>query len=267
MCVSANDRALWLLEAVVTAAQPPGLSDLVSTSGLTKPTVRRLLLSLSELGFLRQNELRQYVPGAKILDLAASALAHTDFGAEFTDVLAGMRVRVPATLTMSVFADGRLQTVTTLASNRGYRVAGLGVSAVGLHATASGKAILTFLPQADIEAIFRAEPMRAYTPTTTTNVIDLRSELQEVAKRGYAINDEESQHGVRCIAAAVRDYLAHPVAVVSMSVASSQVSVAVLRRESTELIRAADTITSAVGGPLLGQLRTPEVNRTGSATR
>ncbi|MET4433210.1 IclR family transcriptional regulator [Mycolicibacterium sp. 624] len=264
--MSATDRAFTLLDMIVGSSEPRGLSDLVRSSGLTKPTVRRLLVLLSDLGYVRQNDAKQYLPGAKSLDLAARAMTRIDFADEFTDVLAGMRVRVPATLALNVYGDHRLATVATLTSHSGYRVAGRSVSAVGLHATASGKAILAHLPRPDVEVLLTADVLPAYTSTTTTDVEKLRLELREVASRGYAINDEESQRGVRCIAAVVRNYLGHPVAAVSMSVAASQVSVAVLRRESPELIRTADEISAALGGPGHNPGPRPEGARPDSAT-
>jgi DNA-binding IclR family transcriptional regulator len=241
--VSANDRAFELLNAVLGAPAPPGLIELVSSSGLTKPTVRRL--------FVRQNEQRQYVPGAKILDLAATALERIDFATEFADILAALPVRVPATVTLSVYADRRLLTVSTLSSNRPYRVAGRSASSFGLHATAGGKAILAYLPDADVNSLLCAEPMESYTKNTLIKPADLRKALADTARRGYALNDEESQCGVRCIAVPVRNHLAHPAAVLAMSVATSQVSLTVLRKESHDLIGAADAISEAIGGPIL----------------
>ncbi|MFQ6331753.1 IclR family transcriptional regulator [Nocardia sp. CWNU-33] len=250
--MTANDRAFDLLRAVVAAPSPQGLGELVVSSGLTKPTVRRLLVALDRLGFVRQDAKRRYVAGAGILDLAAAALERIDLAGEAQEVLAGLRTTMAGTVALSEYVDGRLVVVSTLAPNGPYKVAGRGVTNTGLHATATGKAVLAFLPAADTVWLLGNNPLERYTEHTLADITALRGQLREIAGLGFAINDQESRAGVRCIAAPVRNHLARPVAVVSVSVAAAQVSVAALCKHSAQLMEAADAISDGIGGPRLG---------------
>ncbi|WP_031469487.1 IclR family transcriptional regulator [Sciscionella sediminilitoris] len=251
--MTANDRAFDLLEMIIESPEPRGLGELVSASGLTKPTVRRLLLGLEGQGFVRQDAQRRYVVGARVLDVAATALGNVDLVADSQGVLSDLRSRLSATVTLSVYADRQLHPAATLAPNAPYKVAGRGVAATGLHATAAGKSVLACLSDADVGWLLGTGELERYTAGTVTDPGELRAQLGEVLRRGYAVNDEESQPGVRCVAAPVRNYLSRPMAAVSVSVAASQGGGEWLTEQGSLVAAAADEIGSWFGGPELRQ--------------
>jgi DNA-binding IclR family transcriptional regulator len=85
------------------------------------------------------------------------------------------------------------------------------------HCTAVGKVLLAHLPQRDLDELIRSRGLKAYTRHTITSPALLRRELRAIRERGYAIDDEESEEGLRCIGAPVRDHGGRIVA--SMSIA------------------------------------------------
>ncbi len=86
-----------------------------------------------------------------------------------------------------------------------------------VHCTALGKAFLASLPFPEAEAIVQAKGLRAYTPRTITDPESLWEELASIRLRGYAVDREEMEEGLACIAAPIRDYTGRAIAAMSMA--------------------------------------------------
>ena len=246
--MTATDKAFELLDFIVGAENPPGLLQLVEMSALKKATVRRSLIALVQQGFVRQDSQRRYHPGLRPLDLATVALDSLALAFEARDVVDALCDQVSGTLTLAEYADGQLKVLLTLASSDPYRVAGRGLESTGFHATAAGKAILACLPRPDVRWALGPEPFPLYTPNTLMGFDALDSELKQIADQGYALNDEESRLGVRCVAVTIRNHLNRPAAVLSVSVATSQASIEDLHRAAHPLLLAAHAISDRIGG-------------------
>jgi DNA-binding IclR family transcriptional regulator len=74
------------------------------------------------------------------------------------------------------------------------------------HCTAVGKVLLAHTPESRLTAVLGKARLRAYTQNTITSVARLREELRRVRERGFALDDEETEDGLRCIAAAVQEH-------------------------------------------------------------
>ncbi len=246
--VTASDKAFDLLELITTAPTPLGLGEVVRMSGLKHATVRRSLLGLARQGLVHQNDKRAYVPGLRLLDLTALALDHLDLAREAEKVLRELCNTVPGTVTLAVYSEKHLAVALSLVSSEPYRVAGRGLAFAGLHATAAGKAVLAHLSRPDADWVLGPNPLPRYTPHTITKREILSAQLATIARRGFALNDQESLLGVRCLAAPVWNHLGRPTATVSVAVAVSQVSLAELGRAAGDVCRAAHVITDRIGG-------------------
>ncbi len=246
--VTATDKAFELLALISAAPRPQRLLDVVKASGLKQATVRRSLVGLARQGLVRQDARKAYLPGLHILDLAAVALDRMDFAAEAEGALRALSVDVPGTITLALYRDRQLSIASTLASSEPYRVAGRGIESTGFHATAAGKAIIAHLPPPDVGWLLGPGPLPRYTPHTITAVEVLLQELAHVAARGFAINDQESRIGVRCLAAPIWNHLAHPMGAVTVTVAASQCTVDELIPSAAVVRSAAAAISSSMGG-------------------
>src|ERR1700732_813958 len=74
------------------------------------------------------------------------------------------------------------------------------------HCTAVGKVLLAHTPESRLTAVLGKARLRAYTEKTITSLAQLREELRLVRERGFAFDDEETEDGLRCIAAAVQEH-------------------------------------------------------------
>jgi IclR family acetate operon transcriptional repressor len=88
---------------------------------------------------------------------------------------------------------------------------------VRLHTTAIGKAILATMPDDAVTAIMARTGMEARTPGTITDVTALLEHLSSVRARGYSLDEEENEPGIRCVGAAVHDHTGRATGAVSIS--------------------------------------------------
>ena len=116
-----------------------------------------------------------------------------------------------------------------------------------MYCTGVGKSILSRLPASEVEKIWNAAEICRYTPTTITELPAMMKELELSRERGYAIGNEEHETGVRCIAAAIRNWAGSPVAAISVSAPAARMDLDTLEKIRPHLIRATDEISRMMG--------------------
>jgi DNA-binding IclR family transcriptional regulator len=120
---------------------------------------------------------------------------------------------------------------------------------IPLHATAAGKVLLAFLPEAGRAKTLASDPLVAHTPHTLTDAKELEVRLQQIALNGYAIDDEESTMGVRCVAAPICDHRGRAVASLSVSGPTMRVTWESVPALADLVKKAAADISAALGCP------------------
>lgn len=195
-------RALALLDLVATAGGTAGLASLVSESGLAAPTVHRLAQTLVAAGYLRQDADRNYALGGRLATLGAVATAQTWTRARV--VLRALAADVGESANLAVLAGGTAEYVAQAQGTHSMRTFTEVGRRVPLHSTGVGKALLSLVDDDRASRILRSEGMPAATATTITDPDDMLDELARIRARGYAIDDEEMEIGVRCVAVGFR---------------------------------------------------------------
>jgi DNA-binding IclR family transcriptional regulator len=252
--VTAIDKALQVLDVLADSPTPLGLGEVVIGSRLPKATVRRLLVNLIDQSLVLQNDEGRYEVGNGLVDRAARAMAAMNLAEEGRDALSELREHVTGTLALSRFADRSLTTVLQLDSSASTYVVSPTARAP-LYATAAGKAVLAFLPEVDMRRLVPAE-FASLTPRTLAGQVELGQEVVVIRQRGYALEDEEAQLGVRAIAAPIRSFVGRPIGTLTVAAAAKILSVPELVRMASFLTAAADVISQRVGGtPVTGSRR------------
>lgn len=199
--VQSVDRALDLLEALGSGG-PQGVSELVRRTGLPLGTVHRLLATLAARGYVHQDPERRYRVGAAALGLADASQQGLVWAGR--PVAARMTAVTGESCNLAVLQGAHMVYVAQSPSPRSLRIFAEVGRQVPLHSTAVGKAVLASLPWAQAQALLgAAEPLERSTEFTLTDPGRLRAELQAVAERGYAVDEQERELGVRCVAVAV----------------------------------------------------------------
>lgn len=225
--IEALARGMDVIRAFEPHRPTMSLSEIATATGLARPTARRILLTLEELGYVRATggmfaltprilELGMaYIGSMSIWDIArphmealvartgeSSSLAQLDG----SDIVYVARVAVPKIITLAVTIGTRFPALQT----------------------SLGKALLAALPHDELEATLAVPSRSGITPRWTPDAEERDRVLRDVSARGWALTDEQLAPGIRSIATPVRDSATHVVAALNVSVHAAETSIETL---------------------------------------
>jgi DNA-binding IclR family transcriptional regulator len=244
----AVDKAISVLEALVNRAPVAQLATISSESGVSKSNAHAILGTLVRRGYARSGGNGAYEPGPKILALAGRVLSTLDFSTHARPSLLALHDRFPqVAVHFGVLSGADLVYVDKLDARRAYRMASTVGMRLSLHCTAMGKAVLAELPPEVRRSMVSATDLLPHTPRTITDLHELDLELDRVAAAGFAVDNEENEEGVRCIAAAVFGSLGRVVGGVSISAPVFELSLLAVEGVASYVMEAAAEISQSLG--------------------
>lgn len=199
--VQSVGRALEILELVSAAGGSMALVEISEASGLPAPTIHRLVRTLVARSYLRQLPDRRYALGARLIPLGNTALEV--FGAGSSPHLRKVVDALGETVSLATLDGDMLVYVGQVPSPHAMRMFTELGRHVHPHCRAGGKALLAGLLDAEVRELLRRTGMPARTPNTITDPDQLVSQLHEVREQGYAVEVEEMEVGVQCLAVPV----------------------------------------------------------------
>ncbi len=243
--VQSVDRALDLLEALAAADGEVSITALAARTGLHVSTVHRLLATLLRRGYVRQNpETSRYYAGAKLATLAEGRSRFGELRLRARPILRAIAEQTRESTNLVVLDDVMAVYIESIPSSQVVRLFTQVGNRVPLHATGAGKVLLAALPQARRDTLLDRLELRPYTAHTLVDPAALRRALDEARERGFAIDDEEYDEGVRCVAVPVGG-MDHAVAALSVSAPAMRLTrqrclelVPLLRRSAAEIAAA-----------------------------
>lgn len=197
------EKAVSILECFTTTDRALSVADIERKSGLPRSTAHRLAASLRELGFLEQSHERdRYRLGLRLFQIVQIALTNLDLHRESRAALDNLRRITNLPAHVAVF-DGRNAIVVQQSSRTSDNYNHLTqLESAPAYCTSVGKAILAHQPEEVVERII-AGGLVKFTESTLADPDELRRELHEIRKRGYAVDDGEHQPGIRCVGAPI----------------------------------------------------------------
>ncbi len=215
--VQSIERALNILEELAKEKDGMGVTELSRRVGLHKSTVHRILSVLLKYKYVDKDpDTKRYRLGMKPLYLGGIILDRLDLRREAHDLLKKLANEVNETVHLVIPDNDMGLYIDKIDSNQTFRMRSQIGWYVPLHATAVGKAILAFSPRSYVDRVIR-KGLKSCTENTITNPEVLLRHLEEVRLRGYAVDDEENEPGVRCVAAPIFDYRNKVIAALSIS--------------------------------------------------
>jgi len=199
--VRSLERAFELLEHLADAGGEMTLSELTERSGLPMPTIYRLMRTMVNHGYVRQAPSKRYALGPRLIRLGESATRLLGHWAR--PALARLVDEIGETANMAVLEGDAAVYVAQVPSRHSMRMFTEVGRRVQPHCTGVGKALLAQLPDETVREIIGRTGMDAHTPHTITDPDRLLAELKRIRAQGYAIDDEEQEVGVRCVAVPV----------------------------------------------------------------
>jgi DNA-binding IclR family transcriptional regulator len=213
-------RAAQLLEILRTADGAAGLQELAERSGLAKPSTFRMIRTLEQIGLVeRVPGHDRYRLGVRCLEFGQAYLEQIDFRREALPVMERLLSEFNETVHLGVL-DDRLRVVYLEKLDSGHAV-GIMMSRVGRTApsycTGLGKALLAAQNGDPVALLAERGELQRFTKNTLCEPEMLRTELARIRRRGFSLDLEEHEPGVRCVAAAIPGPNGRPVAAISIA--------------------------------------------------
>ncbi|AFE60388.1 transcriptional repressor IclR [Rahnella aquatilis HX2] len=241
--VQSLTRGLKLLEYIAEAQGSVALTDLAQQAGLPNSTTHRLLTTMQQQGFVRQvGDLGLWTIGSHAFIVGSSFLQSRNLLAMVHPMLRRLMEESGETVNLAVLdhSDYQAIIIDQVQCNALMRMSAPIGGKLPMHASGAGKAFLSTLPE--------EIGLHSYTPLTKTSPVNLKQELADTRKRGYAFDDEEHALGLRCVATCIYDEHNDAYAAISISGPVSRITDDRVTELGALVIHAAKEITQAYGG-------------------
>ncbi|ASJ73741.1 IclR family transcriptional regulator [Granulosicoccus antarcticus] len=250
-------KLLKILTIVSEAKKPYTFSELVIASELNKSTLHRILALSIKNGLLQFDEQRKlYLLGPKLFNLVQNAYSGYDIQFIALDEMIRLNNLTGENVTIGVPLGSDvvyLKVLESLHSAGPVQQPGMRESA---HCSASGKALLAFLPDSAIKARLKTHDFKQYTARTITEPAAFLKVIDKVRVAGYATNDREEYDHFVGISAPIFNYLSEPIAVLNIWSLHQRCPLEKLCQSANELMISTARVTGFIGGspPFLGSL-------------
>lgn len=246
--VLALRRGLMILDAFSDLDTDLGVNEIARLVRMHKSTVSRLCATLENAGYLeRDASTNRFRLGARIYRLAGVVSAASDIRVVARPVMLELVESSRETATLGVREGSDIVTIEVVDGLNHMRMATRVGMRTQIHASAVAKAILAWATPRDVDAMVANWPMTALTPNTITDAGTLKERLAEVRERGYAVDMEELEVGLRCVAAPIRDSDGRVLAGLSISGPRHSMTPEAMHRFGALVRSAADAISARLG--------------------
>ena len=217
--LSSVKKALKVLEAFSDDRTELGVTQIAELLNSHKSSISRILMTLLAEGFVEKNpQTNKYRLGLKMVELGYRALKRFDLKELATPFLEELAAKTNEIIHLAVLDKNNIIYIDKRGREQALTVATTIGGRHPAYCSAMGKVLLAGLPKEKLNDVLAMEPLRRFTPTTITQVPILRKELDRVREQGFAIDNEESFPGIKCVAAPIRNSQGEAVAAISATV-------------------------------------------------
>ncbi len=240
-------KAMQILDYVIFSPGDVSITDVAREFNMSVSNAYKYLKVFEELGFIVRKRDKRYIPGYKLAEYGSMVLRKIDVREIAHPYLVDVMAKTGQTVHL-VLKDGfdgvyidKVEGVYSIPM-----VSRVGMK-VELYASASGKAILAYLPESEIEEYLSKKRLNRKTPNTITDPQMLKGELKKIRELGYAVDNEENEIGIKCVGVPIFDHTGYPIAGMSVSGAARRLSEEVIKECALHLKRAAEEISKKLG--------------------
>jgi DNA-binding IclR family transcriptional regulator len=242
------DRVVAILEELADGAGKFGDVALAEKLGLHKSTVHRLLAALQRNGFVeREPGCTKYGLGLRVFELGMAAASRLEILERAKPYLTELVKMSGETAHLGLLRQREVVSVVSVESLHSVRIPATVGRRIPLHCTSQGKAILAALPPDRVARHLKDYEFHRHTVNTIVSEHRFLAELAMVADRGYAVDNEEFEEGLRCIAAPVRDQSGNVAGAVSIAGPTFRVTGSRLSVLSRHVILLAGRLSTSLG--------------------
>jgi len=213
--IESLQRGLQVLSLFSRETPALSLTEIKEAAQLNKSTAFRIVATLEAANYLdRDPETKRYRPGLKVLRLGFTAISSLEFRQVARPYLQKLSQDINESVSLSVLDGMDVVYVDRVRKQQIVGVVlGLG-SRIPAQCGSMGKVMLAYLPVEELKKRLTT-PWLPCTPNTVANEEELQVELERVRRKGYALNDEELEIGLRAVAAPIWDHTNEVVAAIN----------------------------------------------------
>lgn len=240
-------RALTILDVFGPRTAALGVSEIARSLGARAGSLYPALSTLERFGYLERDSEKRFRLGLKLLERGHALLANTGLPERAKPVLRDLARRLTVNAHLAVLHRGQVVYLDREEGSPNVVFPSVVGRLVPAHCTALGKVLLAHLEQDERRELLADHPLERRTRRTITSLRRLERDLADVRARGYAVDRQEFQEGVVCVAAPVRDHTGKVVAATSVSLLNVRAKAARMRKITREVVRTAALISQAIG--------------------
>jgi DNA-binding IclR family transcriptional regulator len=201
--IRAVERALDVLMCFTSHTPELTMTQISEMVGINKSTIHRLLATLEGKRFVERDPVTGvYRPGIRLLQMAFLTLEHNDLRRLATPFLHTLCDQHRENVNLSVLDDADVIYLTVIESPQRVKLAAAPGQRLPAFCTASGKAILAFLPEENVRHLLE-HGMPRYTKNSITSLDAFFEDMSQTRQRGYAISEQEFEEGINALAAPI----------------------------------------------------------------
>src|SRR6201987_5860500 len=245
--VGVISKVLRILEALQGSSSGLGLKAICDQTGINKSTAHRFLKHLERERYLLRTEAGAYLIGPRLSQLSARGNQEATLQVVARPILWDLWKSTHETVNLGVLDQGTVLYLDVIESPHEFRLSSRVGTRRSVHVTALGKALVAFLPKETRQRVLATIQFQPLTSKTIMNLVQFRQELGIIRNQGYAVDDEETTLGARCVSAPVLGANREVVAAVSVSGPVTRISPAQVPALAGAVMNAARAISVTMG--------------------
>lgn len=244
--VQTLDRALKIIELLALHGEGFGVTEIGQRVGLHKSTVHRLLNHLLQQGYIEKDPIRAvYKLGLKFIELASLRLNHVEIKTEAAPFLHQLASRLDLAVHLAILVDSDAVYIEKIEPRAHLRMYSQIGKRIPVYCSALGKSLVSELGPDKLVELSQSLVFEQFTNTTIMTREKFLADVALTKERGWGLDDEEHESGIRCIGAPVRDFTGRIVA--SLSASGSSILPSMDTAIAQQVIETAQAVSRRLG--------------------
>ncbi|MEH7245446.1 IclR family transcriptional regulator [Neobacillus niacini] len=246
--IQSIERAADVLEVFLTTSPELSVKEISEKLQLSKSTVHGIIKTLEHRGYLEQNpEDLKYKLGIKLFKLGNFVSKHFDIGNIARPIIRDLANELNETVHLVTLQRDEVVYIEKVEGPRALTIYSHIGKRAPVHCTGVGKAILAHLSETEVDRLLSSASLEAFTEYTMTDMNEIKKHLVSVREIGYAVDDEEIELGLKCIAAPIFNHKGNVIASISCAAPKMRLDEEMLPKVIAGIKRAAAEISKSLG--------------------
>lgn len=241
-------RATSILEFLAANSDSETLANISRGIGLSKTTTYSLIRTLEQLGYVHQDQSTgKYSLGLKLFELGQVVHSRMDLRTIARPLLYELAKKYEETVHLAVLSKGEVVYIDKVDGSRSIRIASQVGGRNPAYCTGVGKVLLADLSPAEVDKAISTRKLEKFTAKTIIDPALLKEHLEKVRADGYALDEEEIEVGLSCVAAPIKNHRGQVVAAISLSGPTNRMASSTVQQITADLTETARLISSQLG--------------------